>query len=64
MIFNINPKYIRTVRKALKGVTGPREIMPEEPGSDRQQVWLFDRGEATFLRMILPYEAISPVGIQ
>ena len=65
-IFNINPKYLRSVRKALKGVgiTGPWEIMPEEPGSERQQVWLFDGGEATFLRMILPYGAISPVAVQ
>ena len=65
-IFNLNSKYIRSVRKALKseGVTGPWEIMPEEPGSPQQQLWVSDPSEAVYLRMALPYEAIKAAASQ
>jgi hypothetical protein len=62
-LFNINPKYRRSVVEgiATASLRGPWEIMPEEPGSDREQLWVHDTSDAFKLRFYVRWDAITPV---
>lgn len=62
-IFDINPRYLRSVRKALNAAAfvGPWEVMPVEPGSPDQQVWFQDDNDALRLRFGVRWDALKPV---
>lgn len=61
-LFNIDPKYRHSVVRGIKQAQfkGPWEIMPEEPGSEREQLWVFDSMDAFKLRFIVG-NAITPI---
>lgn len=62
-LFNINPKYRRSVVEGIAqvGFRGPWEIMPDEPGSEREQLWVQDTYDAFKLRFAVRWDAITPV---
>lgn len=61
-LFNINPKYRRSVVEEIArlGFRGPWEIMPEEPGSEREQLWVHETTDAFKLRMTIRWDALTP----
>lgn len=60
-IFDINPSYVRSVRKVIKKAEfiGPWEIMPVEPGDPQQQLWVHDVSDATLLKLLLPFNTLT-----
>lgn len=61
-IFDINPSYVRSVRKAIKKAEfiGPWEIMPVEPGDPQQQLWIQDDNDALKVRFAVRWDALQP----
>lgn len=60
-IFDINPSYVRSVRKAIKAAqfVGPWEIMPVAPGDPQEQLWVHDVSDATLLKLMVPFAALT-----
>lgn len=63
-LFNINPIYARSVGEAVAAFkfAGPWEIMPVEPGSTDQQLWVHDETDAARLRFAVRWSALTPCG--
>lgn len=61
-LFNINPKHRRSVVEGIAqvGFKGPWEIMPVEPGSDLEQLWVHDTSDAFKLRFVVRWDALTP----
>lgn len=61
-LFDINPRYRRTVVSEIArlGFRGPWEIMPFEPGSDREQLWVHETNDAFKLRLTIRWDALTP----
>lgn len=62
-LFNINPRCLRSVRRAIQSAAfiGPWEIMPVQPGSSAQQIWIQDDIDAIRLRFAVRWSALQPV---